>query len=188
MAISHAILAALADTACSGYDLSKKFAGSVGFFWHATQQQVYRELSKLEEQGYITGEVIHQEGRPAKKILTITETGKDYLRQWIAKPCEVTHSKDELLVKIFTGYLVPKEIIIKELENHHLQHQETLNTYLEIEKKYFNGGKQLSQEQKYQYITLRNGIRFEKEWIAWCDEAIELLGGTDKSGAKLLIP
>jgi DNA-binding PadR family transcriptional regulator len=175
MAISHAILAALADNSCSGYDLSKKFAGSVGFFWHASQQQVYRELSKLEELGYTSGEVIRQEGRPDKKIISITETGKDYLREWIAKPCEVCSSKDELLVKLFAGYLVPKELIIKELENHHQQHQKTLKTYLEIESKYFQEVEQLSQENKYQYITLRSGIRFEKEWLAWCDEAIELL-------------
>jgi hypothetical protein len=34
MALSHAILAVLANWACSGYDLAKQFDGSVGFFWH----------------------------------------------------------------------------------------------------------------------------------------------------------
>jgi DNA-binding PadR family transcriptional regulator len=51
MSLSHAILATLSNGCYSGYDISKQFAGSVGFFWYATQQQIYRELGKLEEQG-----------------------------------------------------------------------------------------------------------------------------------------
>jgi hypothetical protein len=58
MSLSHAILATLSNGCYSGYDLSKQFAGSVGFFWHATQQQIYRELTKLEAQGYLSAEVV----------------------------------------------------------------------------------------------------------------------------------
>jgi len=32
MALAHAILAALINAPCSGYDLAKRFDGSVGFF------------------------------------------------------------------------------------------------------------------------------------------------------------
>lgn len=175
MAISHAILAALMESSCSGYDLSKRFAGSVGFFWHATQQQVYRELSKLEEQGYVSAEVVHQEGRPDKKVLSITQTGKDYLRDWINEPLEVSPLKDELLVKMFAGELVPKANIIKELKNHRFQHQERLNTYFAIENKHFQNPETLPLEQKFRYLTLRKGISYETEWLRWCDEAIAFL-------------
>ncbi len=175
MAISHAILAALLECSCSGYDLSKRFAGSVGFFWHATQQQIYRELSKLEEQGYAIAEVIHQEGRPDKKVLSITETGKDFLRDWIKEPLEVSQLKDELLVKMFAGELVTKATIIKELENHRYQHKITLNTYLAIKNKFFPEPNTLPLTEKYRYLTLQKGISYETEWLSWCENAIAFL-------------
>lgn len=58
MALAHAILGAIAKTACSGYDLDKRFDGSVGFFLSASHQQIYRELGKLEDQGLINCEII----------------------------------------------------------------------------------------------------------------------------------
>jgi DNA-binding PadR family transcriptional regulator len=60
MALSHAILATLVGGAFSGYDLRKQFEGSVGFFWQASFQQIYRELNKLEEQGWVHSQAVHQ--------------------------------------------------------------------------------------------------------------------------------
>lgn len=175
MAISHAILAALLDSACSGYDLSKQFAGTVGFFWHATQQQIYRELSKLEEEGYIVAEVVRQEGRPDKKVFSVTEAGKDYLRKWILEPSEVSPIKDELLVKVFAGEVAPKNKIIKELENHRAQHQDKLKAYRAIEEKHFANPQTLALAEKYRYLTLQQGIRYEIEWLKWCEDTIKFL-------------
>ena len=75
MALSHALLAALHNAPCSGYDLAKKFDGSVGFVWNASHQQIYRELTKLEEQSYVIAEVIQQDNRPDKKVYKVTSTG-----------------------------------------------------------------------------------------------------------------
>ncbi len=67
MALSQAILAVLANRPCSGYDLAKQFDGSVGFFWHATHQQIYRELTKLADSGWVDLEVMRQDGKPDRK-------------------------------------------------------------------------------------------------------------------------
>jgi DNA-binding PadR family transcriptional regulator len=178
MALSHAILTALTSTPCSGYDLAKKFDGSVGFFWNASHQQIYRELAKLEENQYIEATAIRQENRPDKKIYQLTTLGENYLREWIAKPSTVAPIKDELLVKIFAGNLVDTATILSELNNHRVQHQNSLNTYHAIEQQFFAQSRDadsLSSIQRYQYITLRQGIQLETAWLAWCDEAITLL-------------
>ena len=175
MALVHAILAALVEQPCSGYDLRKQFEGSVGFFWKASFQQIYRELTKLEEQGLLRSETVHQENRPDKKIYSVTEAGKQYLSEWIAQPSEVSPIKDELLVKLFAGYLVPKQTILTQLEQHRQQHLEQLSVYRQIEQRYFQNPDTLSTEKRFHYITLRQGIRYETEWLGWCDEAIELL-------------
>lgn len=175
MALAEAILVALVEKPCSGYDLAKRFDGSVGFFWKATHQQIYRELTKLEELSFISAERVHQEGRPDKKLYNVTEEGKTHLREWIAQPGEISPMKDELLVKLFAGYVVPMQTILAELENHRAQHLERLATYGEIEQKYFKNLESLPIEQKFVYLTLRQGIRYEREWLAWCEEAIAFL-------------
>jgi DNA-binding PadR family transcriptional regulator len=175
MALAEAILAALVEESCSGYDLAKRFTGSVGFFWKATHQQIYRELTKLEDMNFIRAEKVHQEGRPDKKLYNVTPEGKAHLQQWIAAPVEISPIKDDLLVKIFAGYVVPTETIIAELENHRVQHLERLSTYRDIEKQHFNNPETLPREKKFVYLTLRQGICYESEWLAWCEEAIKIL-------------
>jgi DNA-binding PadR family transcriptional regulator len=181
MALSHAILTALNDAVCSGYDLAKRFDGSVGFFWNASHQQIYRELIKLEESGYIEPTVIHQDNRPDKKNYLVTPAGQDYLRSWIAEPSTVAYPKDDLLVKLFAGDLVDREVILMALEQHRIQHQDRLNTYHSIEQQIFPNLDRLvgvaslkeNRAQRYQYLTLRQGIRLETAWLDWYAEAIE---------------
>lgn len=175
MALAHAILSALMERPCSGYDLAKQFDGSVGFFWKATHQQLYRELTKLEDQGWLSSETVHQEGRPDKKVYQVTELGKDFLSNWIAQPSELSPIKDELLVKVFAGYVVPKQAMLAQIEHHRAQHQERLEVYREIEQQYFQNPQALSIEDKFRYLTLRYGIRYETDRLAWCDEVIEFL-------------
>jgi DNA-binding PadR family transcriptional regulator len=175
MSLSHAILATLSNGCFSGYDISKQFAGSVGFFWYATQQQIYRELTKLEEQGYLSAELIRQENRPDKRMLSITALGTAYLQEWISQPGKVSPIKDDLLVKLFAGHLVEKETILTELKHHRVQHQATLNTYREIESQFFADPARCSEVSKPIYLTLLNGIGFENAWLVWCEQAISLL-------------
>jgi DNA-binding PadR family transcriptional regulator len=172
MALAHAILAVLVNRTCSGYDLAKQFDGSVGFFWHATHQQIYRELTKLEEHGWVEVEVIRQESRPDKKSYSITSAGETHLRDWVAQPSAPSPMKDELLTKLFVGHLVPSEILLALLRQQQAQHQEHLATYHTIEREFFANPAALSVRLRCQYLTLRNGIHYETGWLAWCAEAL----------------
>lgn len=180
MALAHAILAALVEAPCSGYDLAKRFDGSVGFFWSASHQQIYRELSKLEDQGWISCETIVQAGRPDKKLYSVTDLGEQQLKEWIAQPGEPTPVKDDLLVKIFAGYVASKETILTELEQHQKAHLEKLSTYENLEQHYFQNPQELPEPQQFQYLTLLNGISYERHWLAWCDRVIQSLNQTKK--------
>lgn len=175
MAIAHAILVSLVDNPASGYELAKKFEASVGFFWKATYQQIYRELTKLEELGWINAEVIAQETRPDKKLYSVTDSGLQQLIQWMNIKSEPAAIKDDLLVKIFAGYLISEQTIVEELEYHRQLHAQKLKIYQNIERQYFQNPQSLPQDQKFRYLTLRKGIGYETDWITWCDEAIELL-------------
>ena len=172
MALSHTILATLGDEAFSGYDLWKKFSECTTHYWKASQQQVYRELTKLEKLGAIAVEIVPQDGRPNKKLYHITPAGKKKLINWIAEPSEPTAIREEVLVKILAAHLVAPEIIIRELKRRHKIHSDNLAACKEQEQACFADPDQLSPEAKCMYLTLRRGIRYETEWVAWCEEAI----------------
>ena len=53
MSLPHAVLTSLLEKSTSGYDLARRFDKSIGYFWHATHQQIYRELARMEGAGWI---------------------------------------------------------------------------------------------------------------------------------------
>ena len=172
MALTHTILATLGDDAFSGYDLWKKFTECTNHYWQASQQQVYRELNKLESQGAIALEIVAQENRPDKKLYRITAIGKEILTKWIAEASEPMAIREDLLVKVLASHLVAPEIIIQELKRRRQIHQLRLEACQLIEQEEYADLAQLSLAEKCMYLTLRRGIRYETEWVAWCDEAI----------------
>ncbi|MDJ0635321.1 MAG: PadR family transcriptional regulator [Xenococcaceae cyanobacterium MO_188.B29] len=175
MALAHTILAALGTESYSGYDLWKKFSQSIKCYWQASQQQIYRELGKLEKEGAIVSEIIPQEGRPDKKLYQITDKGIEILKDWLVEPSEPMAVREELLVKVIAAKLLPKSVILQEIKRRSQVHAQQLSHYKEIAKEKFSDVAQLSYEQKCSYLTLRCGIRYESNWIDWCEEAIALL-------------
>lgn len=175
MSLAHTILATLGSESYSGYDLWKKFSQTSRYYWQASQQQIYRELGKLEKDGAIASELIPQENRPNKKLYQVTDKGIEILKSWLLQPAEPMAIREELLVKVIAAKLVPKSVILQEIERHRQIHSQQLSVYKEIEQHKFPDISQLSYEQKCFYITLRCGIRYETYRIAWCEEAIELL-------------
>ena len=175
MSLVHAILVSLADCPKSGYDLARIFDGSVGFFWKATHQQIYRELTKLDDMGWIYAQNIEQAGRPDKKLYSLSEEGTSQLKQWLYQPCDLSVTKEELLLKVFAGHLIEPKAIVKEIQRHRQLHAEKLAVYQNIEQQYYQNPQCLQDSGKFQYLTLLCGIGFETAWIDWCDRAVELL-------------
>jgi len=65
MSLPHALLTALTEHPGSGSDLASRFDRSIGYFWQATHQQIYRELARLEAAGWI--EALPVEGGRGRK-------------------------------------------------------------------------------------------------------------------------
>ena len=101
MALGDAILACLTERPMTGYELAKTFDSSIGFFWKADHQQIYRELSRLRDRGHIQGREVVQSGKPNKMVYTLTPEGKAALRHWAARPSSPASIKDDLLVRLY---------------------------------------------------------------------------------------
>ncbi len=179
MALVHTILTLLLNNPSSGYDISKRFEDGISCYWNASQQQVYRELTKMEKAGLVERTVIPQEGKPDKKIYSITATGHQKVLDWCLQPTEPTVIREDLMVRILLAPHVPRERTIVELERRRQFHIQRFEHYLESKNFYLKHGHFLEEEptkmDKYRYMTLLRGIRFEQSWVDWCDEVLGLL-------------
>jgi DNA-binding PadR family transcriptional regulator len=175
MSLKHSILSILCRKAKTGYELAKNSEISTRFFWSSTHQQIYKDLSQLEKLGWVRHKEIEQDEKPDKKLYSITKSGVEELRQWIAEPSEPEPSKDVLLIKLFAGDLVDPEILLKDLLGHKKIHSERSKRYKEIEAEYFKPGSELSLARQFQHLTLRRGITYEVSWLNWCREAEHFL-------------
>jgi len=176
MALAHTILAVLSEAPHSGYDISKQFEDTVGCYWQASQQQIYRELGKMERQGWVTYELVPQDGKPDKKIYAIAPPGSAELARWFAEPAEPTAIREDLLVKVIAAPHVAQGIVglEAELRRRRAVHLDQLARYQHIEAQY-RSQPAPSQVAQFYYLTLRRGMRYEQDWIAWCDEVLACL-------------
>lgn len=175
MALAEAILVCLTERPMSGYDLAKNFDASIGFFWRASHQQIYRELSRLREKGYVISDEVSQDGKPNRIIHTITPAGKRALRAWSKKPAKHPSIKDEMLVKFYALENVDIGALKDQLSIRIEQHQTKLVKYYRIKERYYDG-KDLDLTQKGKLIALEMGIDQETQTIRRLDEVMVKIG------------
>ena len=175
MALEHAILVSLNERAGSGYELARRFDKSIGFFWGATHQQIYRVLKRMDDAGWVDAESVAQEGRPDKKVYCVSDAGRDELARWIAEPSEPAELRDELAIKLRAAEFGDVGSLRAEVARHRDCHAERLDLYRLMEKRDFPVPDQLSGTALHQYLVLRGGIRVEEGFTDWCQEVLDAL-------------
>jgi DNA-binding PadR family transcriptional regulator len=175
MALEHAILVSLAERASTGYDLARRFDKSIGQFWTATHQQVYKVLARMESAGWIASTHVAQDGRPDKKVYDLTAAGRDELRDWIALPAEPEAARSDLAVKIRGASYGDPKAVADEVRRHRAAHAERLEFYLNNEKREFPDPSALRGHRLHQWLVLRGGISLERGLIDWYDEVAAAL-------------
>ena len=99
--LKHGILGLLNYGSMTGYEIKEVFQESLSHFWTAQTSQIYRELQTLKKHGWVTDELIPQEGKPDKKPFTITEEGKEELHRWLKDLDKPRETNSPLLMKTF---------------------------------------------------------------------------------------
>jgi len=175
MALAEAILVCLTERPMSGYDLAKNFDASIGFFWRASHQQIYRELGRLREKGFVVSEEVSQNGKPNRIIHTLTPAGQKALRAWSKKPAKHPSIKDDMLVKFYALENMDIDALKDQLTIRIEQHQSKLVKYYRIKERYYDG-KKLDLTQKGKLIVLEMGIDQEIQTIQRLEEAMTKIG------------
>jgi len=181
VSLKYAILSLLAHDPLTGYELMKLFDGSVGYFWHATHPQIYKELARLERAGEIAHRSVEQRGRPTKKIYSLSESGRAELLEWLRIPASTQRVKDEMMLKTFCSGLLSDDDALELIRRHRELHEIKLQRYQELERFLQSGLSVANRDRLGPYLTLLRGIRYERDYIGWCDEASKLLRRLDQA-------
>ena len=120
MSLKHGLLGLLTIRKSSGYDLSKLFQESLSFFWVANQSQIYRELDKMEEIGWVVSSKVEQDARPNKRVYGITKEGNQELIRWLKEENaeDLAVVRNPLLMKLFFSAKVEREHAIALLKSY----------------------------------------------------------------------
>jgi DNA-binding PadR family transcriptional regulator len=173
MSLPHALLTSLAERPGSGSELAGRFDRSIGHFWQATHQQIYRELARLEAAGWVEAAPV-EGARGGKRRFCILPPGRTELQRWVNDRQAPPAIRDELMVRLRAEAVVGPTDLENELEAVAAQHRTKLAGYLQIEARDFPTPP-TTRERQLQHLVLKAGIAFERHRIAFCDEALVIL-------------
>ncbi|MFJ7151444.1 PadR family transcriptional regulator [Streptomyces sp. NPDC100445] len=171
MSLPHAILTALLEKPSSGLELTRRFDKSIGYFWSATHQQIYRELGRLEADGLIRALPAEQPARGQKKSYEVLPAGRAELARWTAAAQDPKPQRDVLLLRLRAAAVVGTEGIEPDLRRHLDLHRTQLAEYQEIERRDFPPDRDTPGD-RLRHLVLRAGIDLETFWTQWLTRAL----------------
>ena len=100
MSLDHALLVSLLEKPSSGYELARRFDRSIGYFWHATHQQIYKVLARMEEAGWVDSTLEAGAVAPDRRLFSVSVAGRAELERWLDEPSDPEGIRDSLMVKL----------------------------------------------------------------------------------------
>ncbi|WP_405741353.1 PadR family transcriptional regulator [Streptomyces sp. NBC_01525] len=170
MSLPYAILTALLEKPSSGLELTRRFDKSIGYFWSATHQQIYRELGKLEAAGLIRALPAAQPTRGQKKEFEVLPSGRAALTEWASGQQDPKPPRDALLLRMRAAAMVGRDGLDEELRRHLGLHRRQLAEYTAIEERDFAEAD--SPGDRLRRLVLQAGIDLETFWITWLTSAL----------------
>jgi DNA-binding PadR family transcriptional regulator len=178
--LKFVLLGSLNYQPMSGYDLKQFTDRSTSNFWHAELSQIYVTLKALEKEGLISSAAVAREGRPDRRVYTITESGQQALGEWLKQPfTEIDQYKDTLLLKLFFSASLEKEAILSQLHLQRSLHQKLIDGFQsETAGMIAQTAQQAPHLRKDALLweaTRRFGEMTEETYLRWLDETIQIV-------------
>lgn len=173
MSLRYALLGFLQSEPRSGYDLKRAFDTSVRHFWWAQHSQIYTTLARLSEEGLVTVEEVPQEGRPDRKVYTITDAGRWAMDDWLTGIEPGILGKSAFLLQVFFMGLLTDEQVIGLLERRAACIRQSIEALRSASPE---GALHTSADPRagfFQGLTLDYGLRLLAFTADWIDETVE---------------
>jgi DNA-binding PadR family transcriptional regulator len=107
---SHVILVLVGEHGAGAHDLRRMAERGARVYWAAAPSQFYAEPKRLAELGYLDAR--SEPGRThARTHYTLTERGREALRDWLATPAPFPRIQHEAAVRILAADLVDPAVL-----------------------------------------------------------------------------
>ena len=194
MSLEHALLVSLRERPGTGIELARRFDRSIGFFWQATHQQIYRVLRRMEDDGWVSATAGGaQSTRSTEKRYDVTARGRDELARWVATPTTAVSLRSEAAVKMRGASYAERAALLDQLRGLRLEHQARLAHYEQLEREQFPDPAALRRDASDTsspaghaldvWLVLRGGIRQERFWVEWLGEYLAAWGDGVSTGS-----
>jgi DNA-binding PadR family transcriptional regulator len=171
-ASTYVVLGLIAKKPGSGYDTAAFADRSVRYFWPISRTQVYSELPRLEELGWVTGTLVPQDRYPDKRVYEPTPDGLRALRDWLDVPAPRQRIQDVVLRTFFGAYMSSQRLA-EQLAEYRQQAEklraELLTIVEHLDAKGPDHSRALAQ------ATARYGVLQAEATIAWTTQTQALL-------------
>ena len=180
MSLRHGLLGLLNYKPMTGYELNKEFKESLGNFWQAKSQQIYKELDMMEKNGWLTSERIMQQEKPNKRVYSITPIGKQEFKNWLAAPeadiKSAMYGKNAILMRLgFAGEGSKAQALelLHSFKNECIAYANNLNEARDVIAR--DEAVYSPNIMKYWKLTLLHGDIMLKAKLEWVEQAINIL-------------
>ena len=123
--------------------------------------------------------LVEQQRRPNKRLFSLTDAGRQALREFSTRTPKPTAIRDELLVQVQALELGDAPSIRSAVEARLEASESKLQRYQRSREYLLSGRSEpeyLSQTDRLgPYLTLARGIAFEQENLRWCQFVLEVL-------------
>jgi DNA-binding PadR family transcriptional regulator len=135
----------------------------------------------MESQGWLTVRIEPQEGKPSRKIYSITDAGMKELMRWLILMPDITPERNPLLLKVFFGRMVHPEALKRIIIGCKEYHAKLLEQYktetVDVIQRYADTCSS-PEDAAFWKLTLDFGQRFSKMVVEWCDHVLTTINHT----------
>ena len=116
-----------------------------------------------------------QQGRPNKKLYSITRQGRERLIEWSSERTDPPPVKDDMMVKLYGLEHVDRSALAEQIAERLRHHEGRLALYERIEGSQYRSVPPDDPRTTGRYLGLQLGLAYERAWIQWCREALSCL-------------
>jgi PadR family transcriptional regulator AphA len=164
----HFALGLLSQKPMSGYDIKRRLDILSWLIDGPSFGNIYSSLRLLLQEGLVTVKVIPQESRPSRKVYSITEAGRQVLREWVERPIAANPSLKAFVMRLtLAGSFSPARLIthLEQRRNQVSAHQAALG----------RATTSLDSATDIQRLMLEYGMALAATELEWLDSTINRL-------------
>jgi PadR family transcriptional regulator, regulatory protein AphA len=169
---SYVVLVLVGEGGAGAHDLVRMMREGQYVFWAAATSQWYAEPKRLAEHGYLHAE--RAPGRTHERThYTLTDAGREALRDWLAQPSAFTRIQCEPVVRLLGSEYADREAVLASLETLRAPLQETYDALERLSEV----GASLPHRAAVIAVNHRFARRLLDAHAAWLEEAEDALRG-----------